>query len=65
MTDTTTELRAALAKLDEDLNWRGPGGRQMGHAVLPRVLAVAVRDVVRLALNEDGGESQTRRRPYP
>ena len=52
----TDALREALAKLDEDLNWRGPTGRTLGHAVLPRALALVVREVVAQALAQrDGG----------
>lgn len=41
------KLAAALAKMDDDLNWRGPNGRTQAHILLPRELAEAVADVIR------------------
>lgn len=36
----------ALDKLQADLDWRGPSGRAMGHVVLTREQARALRDGV-------------------
>lgn len=44
--ERAAKLTRALAKLDDDLGWRGPGGRVMAYILLPRDLAEAVRDVV-------------------
>ena len=45
--ERTTKLAHALAKMDDDLAWRGPGGRTMAYILLPRDLAEAVRDEIR------------------
>lgn len=34
--------KAAIKKILEDLDWRGPTGRKAGHVVLPRSLAAAL-----------------------
>ena len=34
--------KAALDKITEQLEWRGPNGKQMGHIVLKRELAQSI-----------------------
>lgn len=50
MPDRDAMLRAALAKMEDDLQWRGPAGRTMAYVLLPRelaeVVAATVRDVI-------------------
>jgi hypothetical protein len=36
----------AIAKLSDDLNWRGPGGRPMGNVVIERVDAGVILDAL-------------------
>jgi len=50
----TPLVSAALDKLEEDLNWRGPKGRVMGYVLLPRERAIAVRDYLKRGKTDDG-----------
>jgi len=37
-----TTLESAIKKLDDDLRWKGPSGKQMAYSVLSREQAAAV-----------------------
>ena len=45
--DRDAALARAIAKLDDDLAWRGPNGRVMAYVLLPRADAEVVRDTLR------------------
>ena len=49
MTDTPAPppVAAAIAKIEEDLAWRGPNDRVMGYVVLPREAGVALLEALR------------------
>lgn len=49
--DREVALAEALAKIEQEIDWRGPNGRVMGHVVLPRRLAEVVREVLRDVVN--------------
>ena len=55
--DRDAKLAAALHKLDDDLGWRGPGGRVQAYALLPRDLAQAVADHLRDIVGASGGSA--------
>ena len=55
--DRDAKLAAALHKLDDDLGWRGPGGRVMAYMLLPRDLAEAVAATLRDVLAARGGSA--------
>ena len=50
-------LAQALAKMDDDLSWRGPGGRVQAYVLLPRELAEAVRAAIRDIIATRGGRA--------
>ena len=55
--DRDAKLAAALHKLDDDLGWRGPGGRVMAYMLLPRDLAEAVAATLRDVLAARDGRA--------
>lgn len=55
--DRDAPLRAALAKMDDDLGWRGPGGRTQAYVLLPRDLAEATATALRELLAARDGRA--------
>lgn len=61
----TPALQEAFEKLEEQMTWRGPNGKCLGHLVLDRRLGEAVHEFLGKSLTTDGGPFEDEPPPPP